>query len=419
VRVWHGHIADVTQRRTMEAALADRAAADRMAQVRSEFLARVSHELRTPLNGIIGFTQLLASDAAGNLTASQRDRLEVVAASGQHLLQLVDQVLDITSMESLQTRVELGPVALARCVNEALNLVRGQAVAAGIALDSPPIAEGLTVMADALRLRQVLVNLLSNAVKYNKPGGRATLRAVAGAGTLRVAVSDEGIGMTPQQQAELFQPFNRLGAQHTPVEGSGLGLVITRHLLTLMGSSLVVDSQAGIGSTFAFELPVHLAASGAAAAPAVALPEQPAGGPAAADPADAAHPAGPAPATQGRVLYVEDNPVNAVLMEAIIGLRPGVALQIVGTGAAALRLLEIWQPDLLLLDMHLPDMLGSALLADIRRCFPGHSAPAVAVSAAARSDDIARALASGFDAYWTKPLDIDRALAELDRWLRG
>jgi signal transduction histidine kinase len=413
VRVWHGHIADVTQRRAMEAALAERAAADRMAQVRSEFLARVSHELRTPLNGIIGFTQLLASDGADNLTAGQRERLGVVAASGQHLLQLVDQVLDITSAESLQARVDLGPVGLARCVNEALALVCNQAAAAGIGLDCAPVTEDLTVIANGLRLRQVLVNLLTNAIKYNKPGGSAQLQVQAGTASVRLVLSDQGIGMTPQQQAELFQPFNRLGAQHTSIEGSGLGLVITRHLLTQMGSSLTVDSQAGVGSTFAFELPLHI---GAGSPPALAP------GAATSVPSAQAAGTGVALAKQAggipsRVLYVEDNPVNALLMEAIIGMRPGVTLKIMPTGTSALQLLDSWVPDLLLLDMNLQDMLGSALLAEIRRRFPQRSTPAVAVSAAARSDDVARALAGGFAAYWTKPLDIDRTLSELDRWL--
>lgn len=413
VRVWHGHIADVTNRRAAEAALAERAAADRMAQVRSEFLARVSHELRTPLNGIIGFTQLLASDGADNLTPGQRERLGVVAASGHHLLQLVDQVLDITSAESLQPRVDLGPVSLARCVNEALALVRNQAAAAGIALACAPVAESLTVIANDLRLRQVLVNILSNAIKYNKPGGRVKLQVQAGTDPVRLVVSDQGIGMTPRQLAELFQPFNRLGAQHTSIEGTGLGLVITRHLLTQMGSSLAVESQAGIGSNFAFHLPLHIGTVSASAL----------------DPGAAQHvqtaqsaglgvaPSSKAVGSHGRVLYVEDNPVNAVLMEAIMGLRPGVTLKIAPTGTSALQLLDSWAPDLLLLDMRLPDMLGSALLVEIRRRFPLRSTPAVAVSAEARNDDIARALAGGFAAYWTKPLDIDRTLTELDRWL--
>lgn len=411
VRVWHGHIADVTQRRALEAKLA--AEADRMARIRSEFLARVSHELRTPLNGIIGFTQLLTSEGADNLTSGQRERLGVVAASGQHLLQLVDQVLDITSAESLQAHIDLGPVALARCVNEALALVCNQAANAGIALACEPMAEGLTVIANDLRLRQVLVNLLSNAIKYNKPGGSAKLQVQAGTDTVRLVVSDQGIGMTPQQQAELFQPFNRLGAQKTSIEGTGLGLVITRHLLAQMGGSLAVDSQAGIGSNFAFELPLHIGTGG----PSVLDPSAAKSIQTARSAEPGMTPLSKAEGIHSRVLYVEDNPVNAALLEAIIGLRPGVTLKIASTGTSALRLLDTWEPDLLLLDMHMPDMRGSALLVEIRRRFPQRSTPAVAVSAAARSDDVERALAGGFAAYWTKPLDIDRTLAELDRWL--
>jgi CheY-like chemotaxis protein len=185
-----------------------------------------------------------------------------------------------------------------------------------------------------------------------------------------------------------------------------------------MGSSLAVDSRAGIGSSFAFELPLHI---GTGSHPTLAprAAEQVQTGQSTWSAGTAVAPLSESGTIRTRVLCVEDNPVNAVLMEAIIGLRPGVTLKIVATGAAALHLLNEWEPDLLLLDMHLPDMLGSGLLLEIRRRFPGLRAPAVAVSAAARSDDVARALAGGFAAYWTKPLDIDRTLTELDRWLRS
>ena len=402
MRVWHGHMADVTQRQAMEAALAERAVAGRMNEMRSEFLARVSHELRTPLNGILGFTQLLRSEGADPLTTVQRERLSVIAASGQHLLQLVDQLLDISSLEALQSSVELQPLPLAAALAEALDILRSQADEAGVRLPPVPDQAPVWVLANGLRLRQVLVNLLSNAIKYNRCGGQVMLRVQPQGDRVDVAIQDTGPGLSLAQQAQLFQPFNRLGAERTGTPGSGLGLVITRHLLTLMGGSIEVSSTPGQGCTFVFSLPAHGVQAGSRTPP---------------PPADHALASRPLAGTRGRVLCVEDNPVNAILMEGIIGMRPGVDLRVVPDGRSALVLLTEFTPDLLLLDMHLPDMLGTELLAAIRLLPAGAGVPAVAVSAAARDDDIARATAGGFDHYWTKPLDIDRTLAELDRLL--
>jgi CheY-like chemotaxis protein len=251
---------------------------------------------------------------------------------------------------------------------------------------------------------------LSNAIKYNVPGGQVRVRAERMANEVRVDISDTGSGLTPLQQAELFQPFNRLGAQNTKAEGSGLGLVITRHLLALMGGSVSVQSLAGQGSTFSFVLPAQgLASAQTADAEPVALLPEVAPGVAAQMPSMA----------RGNVLCVEDNAVNAVLMEAIIEMRPAITLLMVRDGASALAALASFDPDLLLLDMHLPDTTGTQLLAAMRQQEPGCRAPAVVVSAAARGEDIQRALNAGFAGYWTKPLDIDRTLAELDRLLGG
>ncbi len=402
VRVWHGHIADVTSRRELELQLAEREAADLSNRMRGEFLAQISHELRTPLNGIIGFSHLLESDASDNLSETQRQRLGVIRSSGQHLLSLVNQVLEISALEAAPPTLELQALPLQAAIHDAVELVRTQAVAAGVALLPIDCNPALQVRASPLHLRQVLVNLLSNAIKYNRPGGHVAVTARRHAQQIAVAVTDAGPGLSPAQQAQLFQAFNRLGAQNTKAEGTGLGLVITRHLLSVMNGSIEVYSAPGHGSTFTFMLP---SAGDAAAAPAMPgeVAQQPvpvAGG--------TAH---------GTVLYVEDNPVNVLLMEAIIGLRPGVALVVAQTGSAAVEALAEHRPDLLLLDMHLPDTSGVLLLARLRALDGMRNVPAVAVSAAARGDDIAAALEQGFDGYWTKPLNIDGALAEIDRWL--
>ena len=400
VLLWHGHMADVTERRAMEAAVADRQALERVHRARSEFLARVSHELRTPLNGILGFAQLLETDDAGNLTAQQRDRLAVIGASGRHLLQLINEVLEVTSLESGQLTVALQSMPLQPMAQRALQSIESMANAAGIVLLPCVVPTGLTVLANEQRLHQVLVNLLSNAVKYNRPGGTVQLRAEVDAQAVRIVVADSGRGLSPAQQADLFQPFNRLGAETSHTEGSGLGLVISKHLATLMQGSIAVESRLGVGSSFAILLC-------AGDAPAAAAPEAP---PRRAAPSALA-------ATRGQVIYAEDNEVNAVLMQAILGLRPNVTLTVAADPAQALQAALASPPDLLLLDLHLPGMNGIELLAAMRSHERLRRVPAVAVSAAARQDDIAHARAQGFCDYWTKPLDVDQTLAALDRLL--
>ena len=404
ITLWHGHVADVTQRRVMEQALADREAARQASLAKSEFLARVSHELRTPLNGILGFAHLLLSQEADNLRADQRRRLAILQTAGQGLLHLINDVLDITSIEMGQLSLHPTALPLAPALDAAMAVVEPQAHAAGVRLARAPMA-GLVLQADARRLQQVLVNLLSNAIKYNRPGGRVDVRAHAeapaepGVALACIEVADTGSGLTDAQQAQLFQPFNRLGAERGTAEGTGLGLVISRQLVQLMHGSIGVQSTPGLGSCFLVRLPL---------ATGVPVP-----------PAAVAGPGGdglPSP-TRGRVLYVEDNAVNALLMEAIVGLRPGVQMQVCPDGATGLAAALADPPDLLLLDMQLPDGDGSALLQRMRTHPVLATVPAVAVSAAARSDDLARARAAGFAAYWTKPLVVDEVLAGFDSML--
>ncbi len=400
VVLWHGHVADVTQRRAMEQALADREAARQASAAKSEFLARVSHELRTPLNGILGFAHLLLTQEADNLRDEQRRRLAIMQTAGQGLLHLINDVLDITSIEMGQLSLHPVPLPLGPALASALAVVEPQAQAAGVQL-LHGCSAGLVVQADARRLQQVLVNLLSNAIKYNRPGGRVDVQAVAGPdpAVAWVDVSDTGHGLTQAQLQQLFQPFNRLGADSGTAEGTGLGLVISRQLVQLMQGDISVRSTPGQGSNFRVQLP-RVANGHAAMAPA---------GVAVADGA-------PSP-TRGRVLYAEDNSVNVLLMEAIIGLRTGVRMEVCTDGAQALSAALADPPALLLLDMQLPDCDGSSLLQAMRAHAALAAVPAVAVSAAARSDDLQRARAAGFACYWTKPLVVDDVLAGLDRLL--
>jgi PAS domain S-box-containing protein len=411
--LWHGHVADVTDRLAMEVAVADQATTDRMHEARSEFLARVSHELRTPLNGILGFTQLLANDKADNLSPEQRDRLEVVMSSGRHLLTLVNEVLEVTTIQSTQLRIALKSLELAPMLAHAVHSVQAMAQAVRVhvlAVDCPP---GLRVQTNKQRLNQVLVNLLTNAVKYNRSGGTVRTSAQAHDQGVQVTVSDTGLGMTQQQLAELFQPFNRLGAENTAVAGNGLGLVITKELLSRLNATLGVNSKPGEGSNFCITLPAAQVPLTDAAMQAVQSKH--AGANQAQENAAAKTAAKTVkPQTTVTVLYVEDDEVNATLMRAILGMRPHVRLLLARDCASAMRKVQQQVPDLLLLDMHLPDGNGIDLLTSVRRVPGMQTVPAIMVSAGARDDDVLQARSSGFMGYWTKPLDVKKTLRELD-----
>jgi CheY-like chemotaxis protein len=296
---------------------------------------------------------------------------------------------------------------------QAVAMAGPAAATAGLTLSGPEVhapqpagAPGWQVQADARRLLQVLGALLSNAVKYTPAGGSVSLRLSAADGGVAFTVADTGIGLSAAQQEGLFEPFNRLGAERTTTPGSGLGLVIARGLVGLMGGHLQVRSAAGEGSVFTVWLPA--APREAALAGAVPATDAPGLGPA--EPAAAE-------ALPSRLLYVEDNEVNALLMQAIVALRPGLQLQVAPDVAGALAAARETPPDLVLLDLHLPDGDGYTLLRALR-LLPGmQQVPAVVVSASAHAEERQRALAAGFVGYWTKPLDLAQTLADLDRVL--
>lgn len=411
--LWHGHVGDITARVALEEAMAQQHVAEGAARARSAFLARVSHELRTPLNGILGFAQLLAHEDTDRLSEVQRRRVHTIEQAGRTLLELVDEVLDLNAIDSGQFKVTPARVAALDVAAQAVALAGPAAASAGLALTGPELlppqpadAPAWQVQADARRLLQVLGALLSNAVKYTPAGGSVALRLSATDGGVAFTVVDTGIGLSAAQQAALFEPFNRLGAERTATPGSGLGLVIARGLVGLMGGHLQVRSASGEGSAFTVWLP-SAPTERALAAP---VPAAPAAGLGQAE-------AAAAQTAPGRVLYVEDNEVNALLMQAIVALRPALQLQVVPDVASALVAARELPPDLVLLDLHLPDGDGYTLLRALR-LLPGlQQVPAVVVSASAHAEERQRALAAGFVGYWTKPLDLAQTLAEIDRVL--
>jgi signal transduction histidine kinase/ActR/RegA family two-component response regulator len=398
---WSGHIADITERKHMEAGLRDKAAAERASQAKSEFMARMSHELRTPLNGILGFTRLLQMHEARNLRPDQHSKLGYIEDAGNTLLRLINEVLEISRIESGHTQVNMADISVGAVVQGALTLAEPLASARGVRLqlDGP---QHVLAHADVHRLGQVLLNLLSNAIKYGPAHGVVCVRVSPRAQGVQVAVQDEGPGLSPSQQAQLFQPFNRLGAECTGVEGVGLGLVITKGLVELMNASLHVDSVAGQGACFT----VNLQPARAEPASPHARTQPGADGMPQAEPPLLAEPL-------RRVLYVEDNPINVLLMQAVFEGDDGFVLDVVDTGEKANQAVRRSRPDALLLDMHLPDTDGAALLTRLRGEAGLVNVPAVAVSADAMPDDISRALAAGFNDYWTKPLDVTRVLPSL------
>jgi len=390
---------DITDSRTAETVRREREIALRESASKSKFLARMSHELRTPLNAVLGFSQLLLADEAGLDPAAQsrRRRLDHIRSAGQHLLTLINDVLDLSGLEGGELRIARQPLALRGVVEQTLPML-------GPLLQHQPVqidtgALDLVVLADATRLRQVLLNLLSNAIKYNRPGGRVRIEALRRDGQVCLRVSDTGRGLSAEQMRQLFEPFNRLGADREGIDGTGIGLAIVKALVERMHGTVHVDSTLGAGSVFEVQLQEAPAEPSAA-------PVQP----------DAAPETDPLPAATARrtVLYVEDNPVNALIIGELMARRNDLVLHVATDGASGVRQARTLRPDLILLDMQLPDFDGYEVLRRLREQPATAGIPCIALSANAMPDDIARALQAGVSDYWTKPLDFKAFMASLD-----
>jgi PAS domain S-box-containing protein len=400
------NVRDTTERRLAEEGLR-RATAEAEAanRAKSEFLSRMSHELRTPMNSILGFAQLLER---AELPESQRRGVQHILTAGRHLLRLINEVLDIARIESGRQQLSLEPVRLAAVMQEAMALARPLAAQAGIVLSGGEAPEdALFVRADRQRLVQVLLNLLSNAIKYNRPGGVVRLgweRIDAGEGAdprVRLRVQDTGVGIAPEKLDQLFVPFARLGAEFSDVEGTGLGLALSQRLVEAMGGDLVLERSDAEGSSFAVEL---------------RLSRDPVEGLALRTASDDASPA-PRVRTPVTLLYVEDNLANLSLVETILASRPGWKTIPALQGRLGAELACEHAPDLVLLDLHLPDVQGDEVLRRLRADHRTARIPVVMISADATPRTIDRLRAEGADAYLTKPLDVDEFLATIDRLL--
>ena len=398
-------VEDITERQQMQDAMNSARAAERASKAKTEFLSRMSHELRTPLNAMLGFAQLLRVDPRHPLHPDQRGKVDHIERAGAHLLAMLTDVLDLSRIEAGSLPMAIEPLALPDVLDAAVALVSNQASDAQLDMVCPPPEPDLFVHGDAVRLRQILVNLLSNAIKYNQPGGRVMVEAMGLDREVVITVSDSGRGMTDMQLAHLFEPFNRLGAERTSIEGTGIGLVIVKRLVELMHGRIEVSSRQGAGTHFRVWLPR----------------------------ADAPHDEA-GPNTRPRtgfgalddgmagsltVLYAEDNVVNVELLRQVMRMRPQWHLEVATCGQEAIAMALSQPPDLLLLDMHLGDMNGLDVSDTLALHARTAAIPRVALSADVMPDQISEARQRGFVEYLTKPLDVGRLLALLDRCARG
>ena len=396
-----GLLRDVTDEVSAQNTMLEEGAAQRTYLAKREFLSRVSHELRTPLNAVIGFSDLIRTDKQEPLSATQKGRLDRVVDGGQYLLRLVNDLLDVARLEVGEMSIALTSVRLASVLRNAVDLLETARAARGItiAMDEPPAS--LFVVADAMRLKQVLVNIVSNAIKYNRAGGTVFVGFSLTPSQAVLTVRDQGAGLTSQQQRDLFIPFRRLGDEPNATEGAGLGLVISRHLAERQGGSLDVASVPGQGTTVTIRINRDLVESAehadfeATSSGALML-------------------AGAA----GTIVYVEDDPVNILLMEQYVALCADVQLLVARDGESGLELARQCLPNLILLDMQLPDMSGLDVLDRLRGDPATSGIRVVALSADAMPAQVSEAIARGAEAYWTKPLSLGKFKTELPKFLR-
>lgn len=363
-------------------------------QAKSAFLSSMSHELRTPLNAILGFAQILTSDTLPSTLEQKKEFANHILKSGRHLLTLINEILDLAKVESGTITLSMEPVGLTDILHECRTMIEPIAATRKVRVLFPDV-DGAMVMADRTRLKQVLLNLLSNAVKYNREEGAVVLTCEHPTlKRLRLSVQDTGQGLRPEQLASLFQPFNRLGQEGGTQEGTGIGLVVTKRLVELMGGEIGVSSSPGVGSVFWIELDSTAPLTSA-------LAER---GPA----PMALAPAAPSAGEPHLLLYIEDNPANLRLVEEIVAFRRDLRLLSAPDGHLGLQLARAHRPEVVLMDLNLPGMSGYEVLRLMQADPEMARIPVVALTANAMPRDIERGLAAGFHRYLTKPIDIDK-----------
>lgn len=374
---------------------------EQASQAKSEFLSSMSHELRTPLNAILGFAQLLTNSRRSSLDERQKRQVTHIEKSGHHLLNLINGVLDLSQIEAGRLQLSLEAVLLQVVIQDVVETLSAAAYQGDVTIEYDECPEGLPVRADYTRLKQVLLNLLSNAIKYNSRPGQVYIRCHRRQESLRVTVSDTGSGIPGDRQAELFQPFSRLGAEHGAIEGTGIGLSLTKKLVERMDGTIGVDSRQGQGSEFWFELPLAMAGEAASSIADVSKHT----------------PLQPQAQRRWQILYVEDNSDNQRLMEDIFIDYPALELHTAASAEAGMTLLQHQPIDLILMDIHLPGVNGYQALTRLRQEPRFSDLPIIGLSAYAMEQDACRNTANDFTDFLTKPLDIVALLKAISKAL--
>ena len=389
--------------RLSEELQAARAAAESASAAKSEFLSSMSHELRTPLNAILGFAQLLQRDKKAPLETRHRERVDQILTGGEHLLRLIDDILDLSRIEAGTVAVSAEPVSTLEVLQDAVATLQPLAARTGVRVDLAPIpAEAATVNADRTRFAQIVMNYGTNAIKYNRAEGSVSISAaLVGGNFVRVTISDTGHGIPADKQDKLFQPFQRAGQETGPIEGTGIGLVITKRLAELMGGSVGFRSTPGTGSEFWVDLPGHARTSRAPAVAAV----------------DKAEGTRFGKEKDRVVLYVEDNPANVTFMRDVLSDFEGIELVTAPTAEMGIEIARTRVPDAIIMDINLPGMSGIDALQVLHRDEATKGVPIIALTAAASERDKQRGLQAGFFRYLTKPVKLDELVAVLEELL--
>lgn len=401
---------DVTERKRLDQILKEnhielqkaKSIAEKANLAKSEFLSSMSHELRTPLGAILGFAQLIESGTPPP-TATQTRSINQILQAGWYLLELINEILDLALIESGKLSLSLEPVCLPEVMRECEAMVEPQASKREITLSFPSFDKSHFVKADRIRVKQVLINLLSNAIKYNKPNGQVSVAcSIPSAHRIRISVSDTGEGLSSEKIAQLFQPFNRLGQENQEQEGTGIGLVMTKRLIELMGGAIGLESVQGEGSTFWVEMNLTQKRNPVVKPELITVSEALIG----------------TSTAEYTLLYVEDNPANLMLVEDLIALRPEIRLLVARDGISGIELARTELPDVILMDINLPGISGIKALQILAKGATTASIPIIALSANAIPSDIAKGLEAGFFRYLTKPIKITEFMDTLDVALR-
>jgi CheY-like chemotaxis protein len=402
---------DVTDRKQFEHRLQEnnielesaKAAAEKANLAKSEFLSSMSHELRTPLNAVLGFAQLMES-AMPPPSQAQKLSIDQILQSGWYLLRLINEILDLAMIESGKVTMSKESMSLTEVLQDCQAMIEPQALKRMILMTFPSLENVFYIHADRIRVKQVLINLLSNAIKYNRDDGEVIVQCVLSSEHLvRVSIEDTGTGMTPEQLTQLFQPFNRLGREGSAVEGTGIGLVVTKQLVELMGGTIGVESSVGVGSVFWVNFPVS-------SAPELVFDTS------VKIDTDEMEPVmkKDVPSSQRTLLYVEDNPANLALVEQLIERRSDLKLLSATNGHMGFKLARDHLPDIILMDINLPGISGYGVLDLLRKDPVTAHIPVMALSANAIPRDIEKGLKAGFFRYLTKPINVSEFMDALD-----